>query len=76
MNAPHIDLSTQGFVGAGGGIHLGEGVYIFHGEGAPVNGTSGTGAGWAGIGSLYINRTSGTLTQNTGTKASPTWTTR
>jgi hypothetical protein len=41
--------------------------------GAPVNGTSGTGAGFVGIGSVYINTTNGARYINTGTKASPTW---
>lgn len=72
---PHVALSTQGFVGAAG-IMIGPGVYIFSGSANPVDGTSGTGARWAGIGSLYIQRTAGTLFQNTGTKLSPTWTSR
>lgn len=42
--------------------------------GAPTNGTSGTGAGIAGIGSTYTNVTTGAKYTNTGTKASPTWT--
>ncbi len=42
--------------------------------GAPTNGTSGTGAGVAGLGSIYINSTNGTWYNNTNTKASPTWT--
>lgn len=41
--------------------------------GAPTNGTSGTGAGFAGIGSTYVNQTTGAKYINTGTKASPTW---
>lgn len=41
--------------------------------GAPTNGTSGTGAGFAGIGSMYTNTTNGNTYINTGTKASPTW---
>lgn len=41
--------------------------------GAPSNGTSGTGAGFAGIGALYTNITTGAVYVNTGTKASPTW---
>lgn len=44
------------------------------GSGAPVNGTSGTGAGSAGPGSLYIDYVTGTWYNNTNTKASPTWT--
>lgn len=40
----------------------------------PTNGTSGTGFGKAGPGSLLININAKTLYQNTNTKASPTWT--
>ncbi len=42
--------------------------------GAPTDGASGTGAGKAGIGSLYVNITNGDHYRNTGTQASPTWT--
>lgn len=41
--------------------------------GAPTSGTSGTGAGFAGPGSTYVNTTTGAKYINTGTKASPTW---
>ena len=41
--------------------------------GAPTDGTSGTGAGFAGIGSTYVNQTTGDKYINTGTKASPVW---
>ena len=44
------------------------------GSGAPTNGTSGTGVGKAGPGSLYVDYASGTWYVNTNTKASPTWT--
>lgn len=54
-------------------IDPGKGIWIVKGDSAPVNGTSGDGAGWTGTGSLYILSTGG-LYQNTGTKASPTWT--
>jgi hypothetical protein len=43
------------------------------GGGAPVNGSSGTGAGKAGIGSIYVDFLAGTLYVNVGTKASPSW---
>ena len=43
-------------------------------EGAPTDGTSGTGAGRAGKGCLLTDVTNGVLYINTGTKASPTWT--
>lgn len=42
-------------------------------EGAPTDGTSGTGAGFAGPGSTYVNITTGDKYLNTNTKASPTW---
>jgi hypothetical protein len=41
--------------------------------GAPVNGTSGTGVGMLGPGSIYSNTTTGKIYVNVGTKASPTW---
>lgn len=44
------------------------------GAGAPTNGTSGTGAGASGPGSVYINISNGDWYFNSNTKASPTWT--
>lgn len=41
--------------------------------GAPVNGTSGTGAGVAVPGQLLIDTTNGVLYMNVNTQASPTW---
>ena len=73
---PHVDLSTESIAGSPGGVMFGPGTYLFSGSGAPVDGASGTGVGWAGRGSLYVNRANGTLFQNTGTVASPTWTSR
>jgi hypothetical protein len=49
-------------------------VWFFSTDGAPTAGTSGDGAGWAGIGSIATDRTNGKLYINTGTLASPTWT--
>lgn len=43
----------------------------FGAAGAPTNAV--TGAGFAGIGSLYVNISTGDQYYNTGTKASPTW---
>lgn len=55
-------------------VDLGNDVVVFKNAGAPTDGVSGTGAGFAGKGSLCIDRTNGDLYQNkTGTKASPTW---
>lgn len=44
------------------------------GSGAPTNGTSGTGVGICGKGSLYADYTNGNVYVNTGTISSPTWT--
>lgn len=49
-------------------------VVLFPNAGAPTDGTSGTGAGKFGKGSLVIDYTNGQLYINTNTKASPTWT--
>ena len=49
-------------------------VLFLAGAGAPVSGVSGTGAGLAGIGSLYLANTNGDHYRNTNTQASPTWT--
>ncbi len=43
------------------------------GSGAPTNGTSGTGAGVDGPGSLYIDYVTGSWYVNSNTKLSPTW---
>lgn len=48
-------------------------VFMSSGSGAPTNGTSGTGFGVAGPGSVYIDYTNKVMYVNTGTKASPTW---
>jgi hypothetical protein len=41
--------------------------------GPPTSGTSGSFAGYANPGALLIDETNGILYQNTGTRASPTW---
>jgi len=46
---------------------------IMSNEGAPTDGTSGTGAGVAGKGSLCADVTNGVIYINGGTKASPAW---
>lgn len=53
---------------------LNHNVWIRADDGAPVNGTTGTGAGIAGPGSIYIDYTNAIIYSNTGTLASPTWT--
>lgn len=49
------------------------GVIIFTGSGAPTNGTSGTGAGTTGKGSIYVDISTGNQYINAGTTASPIW---
>lgn len=49
-------------------------VGLFINAGVPVDGTSGTFAGFVGKGGLLIDTTNGQLYINTNTKASPTWT--
>lgn len=49
-------------------------VVLLTGATTPVNGGSGTGAGVAAKGSLYIAQDTGQAYTNTNTKASPTWT--
>lgn len=73
---PRMVQRTRGATGADNGISFGEGLWLFENAGAPSSGTSGTGAGWAGKGSLCVDSTNGALYQNTNTKASPTWTSR
>lgn len=55
------------------GIRIGNGVAFISGAGAPTNGTSGTGVGYAGPGSIYSDATNKALYLNTNTAASPTW---
>ena len=54
-------------------LRLSSDVCHLSGAGAPVNGVSGTGAGFAGPGSQYTDRSAATIYLNSGTKASPTW---
>lgn len=55
-------------------LNLGDDTIMFAGNAAPTDGTSGTGAGVAGPGSIYIrNLTTPKMYINNNTKASPTW---
>jgi len=63
----------KGAIGADGGMYIGNSIWVISVSGAPTNGTSGTGAGFAGPGSIACS-TSGNHYRNSGTKASPTWT--
>lgn len=57
-----------------GMLVLGNGTILLDGSAAPTDGTTGTGAGVAGIGSLYFRTTNGAIYTNSNTLASPTWT--
>jgi len=57
-----------------GPVMLGNDVVIITNAGGPTDGTSGTGAGFAGPGSLCIDYTNAVVYVNTNTKASPLWT--
>lgn len=69
ISSPGIAMEERGAAFIGVGIHLGHDVWIITHAGVPTGGD-----GWAGVGSLAIDRTNGELYTNTGTKASPTWT--
>ena len=56
-----------------GALQLRNGTLLFDGSGAPTDGTSGTGAGFASTGSVYTDVATGTAYRNVNTKASPTW---
>lgn len=75
IKQPHPDTLTKGPFEAG--VHLISKKYgIWTGivaNGTPVNGTSGSGAGWAGKGSTLVDATAGNWYRNTGTTASPVW---
>ena len=60
-------------VAAGFYPQLGSDILFATTAGAPTDGTSGTGAGTHGKGSLCVDRTNGKLYINGNTKASPTW---
>lgn len=64
---------SKGALGAKSGIMFGDGVWLFTNAGVPSDGTSGTGAGFAGKGSICVDVSNGELYTNQGTKASPTW---
>lgn len=64
---------TKGGTMADGGIYLGGDVWMFSFDAAMVDGTSGTGAGVTGPGSICGNSNDGKAYVNTNTKASPTW---
>lgn len=73
---PPVNQVTKGLSSAKGAMIDNElSVYDLCAAGTPVDGAvgTGTGAGFAGIGSRFTDTTSGNLYINAGTKASPVW---
>lgn len=64
---------TKGAIAGEGGVMFGDGVWLITNAGAPTDGASGTGQGFAGKGSLLVDVTNANLYQQTGTAASPVW---
>ncbi len=62
-----------GGLSVGGPIQFGTGAVLIGEAGAPTDGTSGDGAGYARPGSFYVDTTNGIVYVNTGTTASPSW---
>lgn len=75
-HSPHPDQLSKGAVQHGSGRNIfGTDIWLdLVADGVPVDGVSGTGAGWADKGSTAVDATTGKWYANTGTKASPTWT--
>jgi hypothetical protein len=74
---PALNVLSKGAVAAEAFCFcLTQELYDLGSPGTPVNGVAGTGtgAGFAGIGSRYTDTTAGKLYINTGTKLSPVWT--
>lgn len=74
LNMPVFYDETNALWRDGLGRDVTNGAFAFSGDGAPTDGTSGTGAGTAAIGAVYTDYTNGKLYINTNTKASPLWT--
>lgn len=73
---PRPNLVSKGPIAAKGVlIDQTLGVWDLCGQGTPVDGTTGTGAGFAGPGSRYTDVTGAKMYLNSGagTKASPVW---
>jgi len=66
-------VQSANMMEASNGVHLGGDIWIFGFGAAMVDGTSGTGAGVTGPGSICGNSGDGKTYTNTNTKASPTW---
>lgn len=75
MPAPGLNQLTKGAAGfTQSCFDQVNSLWEITGSGAPTNGASGTGNGFAAKGSRYTDYANGKLYINTGTKASPTWT--
>lgn len=75
---PVVNYTSKGAIACNGLlINPANSVWFFVGAIAPVDGTSGDGAGWAGPGSIYISLASGApkmyINGGAGTKLSPVW---
>ena len=73
-----VDSITEKDKGAGvsvasGILNFEDDMYVYTKAGTPTDGTSGTGAGVGGPGTLCIDYTNKLLYMNEGTKASPSW---
>lgn len=75
LYAPPPNVVSQGAT-AHNFLRLFGDVWMIGAATTPTDGVAGTGdgAGWAGVGSIYIDSNAGEIYTNTGTKASPTWT--
>lgn len=71
FGAAHDGYSELGILKAD--VRMSKEVCILNLAGVPTDGGAGTGAGFAQIGSMAIDRTNGNAYINAGTKASPTW---
>jgi hypothetical protein len=71
-----LSRRIKGASGSDAGVAFGVSVFLFTNTGVPAAGTvgTGTGAGWAGKGSVCVNVSTGIAYSNTGTLASPVWT--
>lgn len=72
LNATDAEVAA-GYQPLNTDMSLGNGLKLITGAGVPVDGISGTGAGIAEKGSLYLDQTNGKAYINGGTLASPTW---
>ena len=74
--APAVNQATKGALACNNIlVNRNNSVWWLIGSGTPVDGTSGTGAGFAGPGSLYTDIATPKIFINggAGTKASPVW---